>query len=154
MVGTVTLGIDRYNALYKRAIQADALEKENAELREKLNGTTDVSYEMVDGSVLRGDTNKVTLDATEVYQVIREALDKVKEEELHKVQKVDLPDEVEFHDTPYGKVVVINGKQIKLKNGNIQLCNNSTKFYATGGLTTKSELTELKRSKKNQRRRI
>lgn len=56
MVGTVTLGIDRYNVLYKRALQADALEKENAELREKLNGTTDVSYEMVDGSVLRGDT--------------------------------------------------------------------------------------------------
>ena len=50
MVGTVTLGIDRYNALYKRALQADALEKENAELREKLNGTTDVSYEVVDGS--------------------------------------------------------------------------------------------------------
>ncbi|GEM_PF-4314518 len=56
MVGTVTLGIDRYNALYKRALQADALEKENAELREKLSNATDVSYEMVDGSVLRGDT--------------------------------------------------------------------------------------------------
>ena len=37
MVGTVTLGIDRYNALYKRALQADALEKENAELRERLD---------------------------------------------------------------------------------------------------------------------
>ena len=37
MVGTVTLGIDRYNALYKRALQADTLEKENAELRERLD---------------------------------------------------------------------------------------------------------------------
>lgn len=56
MVGTVTLGIDRYNALYKRAIQVDTLEKENAELRKRLNGTTDVSYEVVDGSELRNDT--------------------------------------------------------------------------------------------------
>lgn len=45
------------------------------------------------------------------------------ENKLLKMQKLDLPDEVVFHDTPYGKIVMINGKQIKLKNGNIQLCN-------------------------------
>lgn len=112
MVNIITISIDRYNALYKRALQADALEKENAELRE--------------------------------------------ENELLKVEKVDLPDEVKFYDTPYGKVAVINGKRIKLKNGNIQLCNKSRKHYAIGGLTTKSELTDqspfpmLKRSEKNK----
>lgn len=112
MVGTVTLDIDRYNALYKRALQVDALEKENAELREKLKGTTDVSYEVVDGSELRNDTNKVTLDATEVYQVIREAFDKVKEEEKH-VGMIAKP---------------IKGLKLR-----------SRKRYATGGLVTKGE---------------
>ncbi|PKE70970.1 hypothetical protein CW662_00270 [Macrococcoides caseolyticum] len=37
------------------------------------------------------------------------------ENKLLKMQKLDLPDEVVFHDTPYGKIVMINGKQIKLK---------------------------------------
>lgn len=124
MVGTVTLGIDRYNALYKRALQADTLEKENAELRERLNGTTDVSYEVVDGSKLRNNTNKVTLDATEVYQVIRQAFDKVKEEENVKSVK-DLLAEHEM-----------------LRNMGV------FKRYAKGGVTTKEEATELKRSKK------
>lgn len=115
MVGTVTLGIDRYNALYKRALQADTLEKENAELRERLNGTTDVSYEVVDGSELRNDTNKVTLDATEVYRVIRQAFDKVKEEENVKSVK-DLLAEHEM-----------------LRNMGV------FKHYAKGGIATKGE---------------
>ena len=114
MVNIITISIDRYNALYKRALQVDALEKENAELREKLNGTTDVSYEVVDGSELRNNTNKVTLDATEVYQVIREALDKVKEEEF------------ELDGDKYAKPI----KGLKLR---------SRKRYATGGLATKGE---------------
>lgn len=112
MVNIITISIDRYNALYKRALQVDTLEKENAELRERLNSTTDVSYEVVDGSELRNDTNKITLDATEVYQVIRQAFDKVKEEEKH-VGMIAKP---------------IKGLKLR-----------SRKRYATGGLATKGE---------------
>lgn len=146
MVGTVTLGIDRYNALYKRALQVDALEKENAELRERLDNTmtirsktggvtvgpkaiksfidSDKYINAVDGVELRNDTNKITLDATEVYQVIRQAFDKVKEEENVKSVKDLLAENEMLH-----KMGVF-------------------KHYAKGGVTTKSELTELKRSKK------
>lgn len=101
MVNIITISIDRYNTLYKRALQADALEKENAELRERLDSTYDVSYEVIDGPELRNDTNKVTLDATEVYQVIREALDKVKEEE----KELELDgDKYAKHLTKWGSV--------------------------------------------------
>lgn len=83
MVGTVTLGIDRYNALYKRALQADTLEKENAELRERLSNATDVSYEVVDGSVLRGDTK--LNDEKRLYEY------KVKNEEENHVGMIAKP---------------------------------------------------------------
>lgn len=138
MVNIITISIDRYNTLYKRALQADALEKENAELRERLNSTmtirsktggvtvgpkaiksfidSDKYINSIDGSELRNDTNKITLDATEVYQVIREAFDKVKEEEK----------ELELDGDKYAKPI----KGLKLRSG---------KHYAKGGLATKGE---------------
>ncbi|TDL39397.1 hypothetical protein EVU91_04435 [Macrococcoides bohemicum] len=77
--------------------------------------------------------NVVTLDLYEYNDIYADSLEtirlqveneKLKEEiELLKARKVDLPDEVELMGTPYGQYVVINRKQIKVKGGNIQLCN-------------------------------
>ena len=84
MEESVTVKLGRYEALRDKARRVDVLEKENAESRERLDNTVTMGDKYIgstDGSNLRSDTNKVTLDATEVYQVIRQALDKVKEEE-------------------------------------------------------------------------
>ena len=167
MVNIITISIDRYNALYKRALQADALEKENAELRERLNSTmtirsktggvtvgpkaiksfidSDKYINSIDGSELRNDTNKITLDATEVYQVIREAFDKVKEEE----KELELDgDKYAKHLTKWGSVTkegsVEFERNAKSDNGMIAKPIKGSKLrsrkrYATGGLATKGE---------------
>lgn len=166
MVSIITISIDRYNALYKRALQADALEKENAELRERLNGTmtirsktggvtvgpkaiksfidSDKYINSIDGSELRNDTNKITLDATEVYQFIKESLDKAKEE-----KELELDgDKYAKHLTKCGSVTkegsVEFERNAKSDNGMIAkpikgLKLRSRKRYATGGLATKGE---------------
>ena len=135
MVGTVTLGIDRYNALYKRALQADALEKENAELRERLSNATDVSYEVVDGSEL---VCSVYADEIKVDEKCVDVFSKAKEEECSEEDEKD--------------VVTINGKSVKdiLKENEMLHKMGVFKHYAKGGVTTKEEATELKRSKKNK----
>ena len=133
MEGTVTLDIQEYNELYVKAVQGQELERENAELRKRLDNTVTMGDKYIgptDGSKLRSDTNKVTLDATEVYQVIRQAFDKVKEEENVKSVKDLLAENEMLH-----KMGVF-------------------KHYAKGGVTTKEEATELKRSKMKQRRII
>ena len=125
----VTLKLGRYEALRDKARRVDVLEKENAELRKRLDNTVTMGDKYIgptDGSKLRSDTNKVTLDATEVYQVIRQAFDKVKEEENVKSVKDLLAENEMLH-----KMGVF-------------------KHYAKGGVTTKEEVTELKRSKKNK----
>lgn len=148
MEESVTLKLGRYEALRDKARRVDVLEKENAELRERLDNTmtirsrtggvtvgpkgiksfvdSDKYINAVDGAELRNNTNKVTLDATEVYQVIRQAFDKVKEEENVKSVKDLLAENEMLH-----KMGVF-------------------KHYATGGVTTKEEVTKLKRSKKNK----
>lgn len=72
------------------------------------------------------------LDEARRVDTLEKENEQLKEEnKLLKMQQLDLPDEVKFYDTPYGKIVMINGKQIKLKNGNVQLCNkkNDTPTY-------------------------
>ena len=135
MVGTVTLGIDRYNALYKRALQADALEKENAELRERLSNATDVSYEVVDGSEL---VCSVYADEIKVDEKCVDVFSKAKEEECSEEDEKD--------------VVTINGKSVKDLSAENEMLHKMGVFkhYAKGGVTTKEEVTELKRSKKNK----
>lgn len=149
MVGTVTLGIDRYNALYKRALQVDTLEKENAELRERLDGMTDESCEPMDDSEHSSNINtKIILDVTEYERLCKdnEELKRTNEnlsicmstEMLKKRRK--MLEELEKTSTTYKP---IEGLKLRCR-----------RHYAKGGLTTKEEATELKKSKMKQRRII
>lgn len=90
--------------------------------------------------------NEIFMNSTLCEQYKQENKILKEENKLLKAQKVNLPDEVEFYDTPYGKVVVINGKQIKLKNGNIQLCN---KKDDTLTYTVKGDSTQVYKVMKN-----
>lgn len=156
MVNIITISIDRYNALYKRALQADALEKENAELRERLDNTmtirsrtggvtvgpkgiksfvdSDKYINAVDGVELRNDTNKVTLDVID-FEVIHKEIEKLKE--MNESLKMRLNDEKRLYEyklkNEEEKHIGMIAKPIKGSK------LRSRKRYATGGLATKGE---------------
>ena len=67
--------------------------------------------------------NELYMKAVQGQMLEKEYSELREENEMLKARKVNLPDEVESYDTPYGRFVAINGKQIRLKNGNIRLCN-------------------------------
>lgn len=81
MEESVTLKLGRYEALRDKARRVDALEKENVELREKLNGTTDVIYEMVD-----------VID----FEMINKEIEKLKE--MNESLKMRLNDEKRLYE--------------------------------------------------------
>ena len=139
MEESVTLKLGRYEALRDKARRVDVLEKENAELRERLSNATDVSYEVVDGSEL---VCSVYADEIKVDEKCVDVFSKAKEEECSEEDEKD--------------VVTINGKSVKdiLKENEMLHKMGVFKHYAKGGLATKEEVTELKRSKMKQRRII
>lgn len=81
MEGTVTLEIQEYNELYVKAVQGQMLERENSELREKLNGTTNVIHEMVD-----------VID----FEMINKEIEKLKE--MNESLKMRLNDEKRLYE--------------------------------------------------------
>lgn len=93
MGNIVTLDLYEYNDIYADSLETRRLQVENEKLKEEI----------------------------EIKSINNKKLIKMMEE--IKIQKQDLPDEVELMGTPYGQYVVINRKQIKVKGGNIQLCN-------------------------------
>ena len=148
MEGTVTLEIQEYNELYVKAVQGQELERENAELRKRLDNTVTMGDKYIgptDGSKLRSDTNKVTLDVID-FEVIHKEIEKLKE--MNESLKMRLNDEKRLYEY---KVKNEEEKHVGMIAKPIEgLKLRSGKHYAKGGVTTKEEVTELKRSKKNK----
>ena len=150
MEGTVTLEIQEYNELYVKAVQGQELERENAELRKRLDNTVTMGDKYIgpiDGSKLRSDTNKVTLDATEYERLCKENKElKNMNENLSICMSTEMLKKrrkmlEELEKTSETSVTYERAKGLKLRG---------RRHYAKGGVTTKEEVTELKRSKKNK----
>ena len=150
MEESVTLKLGRYEALRDKARRVDVLEKENAELRKRLDNTVTMGDKYIgptDGSKLRSDTNKVTLDATEYERLCKENKElKNMNENLSICMSTEMLKKrrkmlEELEKTSETSVTYERAKGLKLRG---------RRHYAKGGVTTKEEVTELKRSKKNK----